>query len=191
MSNHNQSVVDQFAETLKSIQDIANNKAAVHALNRTLASMKTLAGKDVKDNLGISLPRDIAKSKFRVTNATAASRAGKLSVIDRGTSFALFKPQKINVGTRNGQRTGVTVLITGQRVFLYGGFLAKLKSGQQAVFIRKTSAQYPLEFQKTMQISELFQRSDEQARMNAFARVTFQKNYASDLKFYLNRELSR
>ena len=147
-------------------------RAIVRALNRTIASVRTLVIREIADDTGLA-NKDIRPS-IGVTNATFSRPAARLVVTGRRIPLIAFDARQT--------LRGVTYIGRRGRGEIRGAFIATMASGHRGVFKRRGVARLPIDelkgpslpFVMTKRWSRaMTMRANELLQANAQHEVTF------------------
>lgn len=177
--------VDQ--ESVRRVQAMAQRKlrsAGVRALNKTGTQLRSEVAKELAAEEQLN-PTFIRK-RISLFKASAQRLAVYMNVRGEvlGVPLIAFRPRKKKVKSNRGVRTGVTVVIDGQRQLVPGGFIATMKSGRKGIYQRITQASLPIKEMFGRKISELLRST----KMLRFIEDKSQSILTSRLKEEMEKE---
>lgn len=174
------------AAAIAGVSERVYRKAYSHSANRAILQTRTFILKAIVEQ---GIKRKYASAALQNTKSIPSTLSA--SLIDGGgrIPLAAFSPRSRQVKTSRGVRAGVSVLIGGTRELVPGAFLMTLKDGRLAIYKRDGKARFPITqlFQsKTIDIIQGIPGL--QQSIEAFARASFDKNFAADFEFYKAKE---
>ncbi len=175
-----QQTARQFLAAVSGLSEKLKTRAAVYALNRAMAGVKTDASRQVRAVYKVK--KATVDKAFTGQRATPSSPVAVVRVRGRPLSLANFSPR---VNKRAG---GVSVNVKGARKVIRGAFLRTMVGGgdgtYQVVFIREGKGRYPIKALKTVDVPGLFLLKDIQAAVTRGARERFEKEFRRLLALY-------
>lgn len=169
-----------FRETLARIAlaegEIAN-AAAVRALNRTGAAVRTEAVRQIRGRY--NLRAGTVRDQIRIVRASRQRLT--VDVIASGAPIPL-----VEFGARQTKK-GVTVRVTKQRKLVKGVFIARMKSGKVGVFERLGKARLPIRELFSISLPRTFTQRQILAALQKVAAERFNLEFQRDLAYRLGR----
>lgn len=163
-----------LSQAFKKIEQ-AHEKAAIRALNRTAASVRTASVR--------AMARDLGVPQKPVRDATTIRRAAP------GRNFAevVAKGKRIPLRDFKARQTrkGVSYRIGQARKLILGGFIARMASGHVGVFTRAGRERLPIQEKFGPSIPRVFSRRRIYAAMRTVMKDKLPKEFKSALAFYL------
>jgi hypothetical protein len=153
-------------------------KACVRALNRSIASARTLAVKVVRQDMG--LKAGVVRDRITVIKATASRQIARLAATTERTPL-------INFNAKALKRGGVKAKLPSPGKGRYpNAFIAKMPSGHIGVYQRAGKPRLPIYELRGPSVAQSVTRHADD--INAKAAEVFQKNFDHEVQYRLRAE---
>lgn len=161
-------------------------KAFAHAANTTILQTRTFILKAMVEQ---GMKRKYGAAALQNTRATPDELHATLVDGGRAVPLSAFSARSRQVKTARGVRTGVSILINGQRTLVEGGFLVELKSGKIGIFKRVGDARLPIRQQFSSKIMDLYRGiAGLPESTKEFTQSKFKEIFARDFEYYKEKE---
>lgn len=161
----------------------AIRRAEVRALNRAGVTMRAIAAREIKANLGSSVKIGALKDVINVRNATAERRTVAVEV--SGARIPLIDFGAKGPEPSLGRGRGVTVSLKGGLKRHVHAFIATMKSGHRGVFQRRLRRRLPIFEKFGPSLPQAFRTVSPTVR--AAGVESLAKNLSSELNYELRR----
>lgn len=169
--------LDEFNKRVKYIGGDVLNKTIVRSLNRTLDGMQSQTNKIVRGTVKLKLADvKLAQKKYRAYLASDYARLNLTNV-----PVPLFKYLS------SASKKGIRVNIKGTRKIVKKGFIATMPNGHVGIFKRVGTKRLPIEELFATSVRDVFKSDEIIADVLETARQRYEKEFSSNLKFYLAR----
>lgn len=155
--------------------------AIARALNRSIASAKTVMVKEVSTDMGLKVS-DL-RDRIRTDEATAMRHVARLYASSKRIPLVDFDAK--GPSPSRGQGRGVTAKLSGVRTRYPNAFLADMKSGHRGVFQRKAKPRLPIRELLGPSIARVFLKHVDVGIARGEEQLV--KNLQSELKFAATR----
>lgn len=162
------------------------------AINRTLSRVRTKMVKDAANATGMK--QKVLRSRIW-RNLARRQFFGKVRAGAAGWPLSLFEPREIDVPGRLGKasvvRRGVTVKIFGKRTVAEGAFMARMPTGHEGVFVRRTPERLPIKEARTPSLSFILETHGLVPGLLTFGQSVFNAELIDAAEYYQERELKK
>lgn len=166
-------------DLIKKLDDYKKNvveKAIVRSLNRTLASLKTLANSNTRDVIRLKL-KDVA-DRLTTVDATSSTSYAALTIKDTPVPLILYTSGSAQ------KKSGVRINVKGTSRVVANAFIATMRSGHEGVFKRVGAKRLPIEELFSTSVRDVFKDNNKVTQLIEAGRDKFKTEFASNLKFY-------
>ncbi len=155
--------------------------AVARALNKSIASGRTIMAHDMSQDLGIKV--GTVRDAIKLKEATPSNQTAQISTDMKRIPLSEFSPS--GPDPSRGKGRGITYRMQGQRRRLEHAFFARMASGHRGVFLRKATGRLPIREAMGPSLGHVFIKF----RPNGIARSAEQlrKNLVSEFRFVMSQ----
>jgi len=165
---------------LSTLEHKVTPQATVRTLNRVAESSRTASAKHIAPQM------DARQGDVKRRMKTAKANRKQLWAV----IVASGKPLRLIAFKARQTASGVRAKAWGKTKTYKNSFIAPFKAGSKSkkgVFVRLTSKRLPIKQLWGPGVKQLFKQKENDAVMQTTVRTRFAKEFAANLRFYLNR----
>jgi len=153
------------------------SKVTVRALNKTSTSIRAMAAREIKKDLGSGITIGEIKKGLVYTRPSFNHLSARITASAKRLSLLRIAPNAKQTST------GVSYRTQGQSKAIAHAFIATMKTGYKGVFVRKGKERLPISEKYGVSIWKVFVNPTVMTTLQTAARIRFNTMLSQELKF--------